>query len=480
MRRSKGFILAEILISMMLQAGFVIVLCGAFYLLVSFESDVQMKLVARQRGQRVIQYIDQRIRNAGVGFRDCTYYVKEKRYLPRGSKGVREALAPLTANDGPLYSSKNNGLKLPVALSNLNKDNPKDSFADASSFATSDDTSNNIKIQYGNILTLLYAERNTDSNVNLVISVEATPSVTQNNITRIDADNPLGLTSAWNNELAKNFINTCDSTIFRGGRTSKNVSDTYNKNIGNGFSISTSLFCAISNRWFSELTNKEESGNIWNEIKNIREKISDDLSEDIYLKDIYFNYTYKFISGKNEELDNSQFYQFERNPTIPRKQYINAWGVMAGTGVPFIVYKTSNPKEVELKFADDVEPGFDIHTGDEILYLKCQRMFVNGTLPDRNFDFQELTNEWSDAYHYQDGILEIFFALDRNKHILDLYVLSSGGTDGKIHERPKKWPSRARWNNNYQYHVTHVSHASWKLENIYYDEESDKRFNWNS
>ena len=62
----RGYILAEVLISMLLRASFIAVLCGAFYLVASFESDIHLKLVARERGQRIINYLDARIRNAGL------------------------------------------------------------------------------------------------------------------------------------------------------------------------------------------------------------------------------------------------------------------------------------------------------------------------------------------------------------------------------------------------------------------------------
>ena len=479
MRRSKGFILAEILISMMLQAGFVIVLCGAFYLLVSFESDVQMKLVARQRGQRVIQYIDQRIRTAGLGFQECSYYQKEQRITPRGARGVREALTPLIEEGNkPLYNSKNSDLKLPVALSySANDEHTNNTLKDATAFATSDDTAN--KIQYGNILTLLYAERDINPNVNLVISVETTPTSTPNR-TRIDTDNPLGLTDDWRDDLAKDFIGKLDINFIKqsldrqkANRTIKNIQNRY-QNINRNerqYSISTSLLLVLINEYFSELVEKDKNKQdiLWEKIRLIREKISDDVNNDKLL-DIDLDYKYRFISKKDDEFDNSNFYK-AGNP----EQYIESYAVMAGTGIPFIVLKnTADPTKVILKFADGLEPGFDIHTGDELLYLKCQRMFVSGKFPDRNFVFQELTNDWSTAYPYQDGILEIFFTLNRNTNVLDLYVLSSGGKDVKIYDRPSAWPKKARWKDEYKYHVMYVSHASWKLENI------PEGFNWNS
>ncbi|MBR0076059.1 MAG: hypothetical protein IJP96_09925, partial [Synergistaceae bacterium] len=169
MRHSKGFILAEILISMMLQAGFVIVLCGAFYLLVSFESDVQMKLVARARGQRVIQYIDQRIRNAGIGLQGGSY--KNGKIYYNNSRCVRVTLDPFTREQTPkgkLFqnsgSSPSKYLRLPVALTYKGNDFK----ASDTSGSLGDTTLYGDATFVGNVLTLFYAQRETDT-ANFVI-----------------------------------------------------------------------------------------------------------------------------------------------------------------------------------------------------------------------------------------------------------------------------------------------------------------------
>ncbi|MBR0316072.1 MAG: hypothetical protein IJQ99_04335 [Synergistaceae bacterium] len=362
MRRSKGFILAEILISMMLQAGFVIVLCGAFYLLVSFESDVQMKLVARQRGQRVIQYIDQRIRTAGLGFSEL-----------KSVSEVQKTLKPFVeSSDRPLYNNvKKNlsniaGLRLPVAISNTQKDSPTET-----QFRTEANPYNivNSIVQRGDTLTLLYPKREMDTDVNLVI-------------------------------INKSEINSDDEYI----PTYEFISDKYTKN--------------------------------------------------------------KF----SKEADSDK-----------RKKSIENYAVMAGAGEPLYVSEWPSSKTIKLETLAHTPTSAEpiIISGDELLYLKGERIFVSGGNSDRNFVFQELTDDWSTPYYYQDGILEIYFELNTKTNILDLYVLSSGGLDGKIHERPSAWPTNAlrpgKWeSSSYRYHVVYVSRASWKLDNV------PNGFNWNS
>lgn len=71
MRRSRGYILTEIMMSMLLQAMFIVVLSGAFYMMLTFYTKTQQLQTARMRGQRVISYIDQRIRHAGLGLWQC-------------------------------------------------------------------------------------------------------------------------------------------------------------------------------------------------------------------------------------------------------------------------------------------------------------------------------------------------------------------------------------------------------------------------
>ena len=134
MMRRKAFILAEILTGMMIQAWFIVTLCGAFYLLLTFSNRIQQGNAAQDHGQRVIAYIDARIRNAGLGLWDCGEAENlAESYLPK------------------LLRLKN--LHLPVAITSrdINDFNPYAVPADG--------------IYSGDVLTLLYAHAEYDSDI---------------------------------------------------------------------------------------------------------------------------------------------------------------------------------------------------------------------------------------------------------------------------------------------------------------------------
>ncbi len=364
MRRSKGFILAEILTVMLLQAGFILVLCGTFYLLVSFGSGTQQILTARERGQRVISYVDSRIKNAGLGmwrltsskqYRDVfDLFINEAGYKPLKIKGTEQ-------------------LRLPVAITYQYKDVLTDSDLKVASPDETYENSDKHTIQYGNILTLLYAQRDLDRNFMIV---------------------------------NKSVIET--------------ETDPYKPK-------------------------------------------------------------YELISPDEYKDDGSQFSKEDK--VNKRKQEINSYAVMVGAGEPLFIENvpTKTNKKIELKFLDTITPTSAnpiIISGDELLYLKCERLFA-GKLDDedteKNFRFQKLTTnkydyaDWSERRPHERNILEIYMELDTETNILTLWVLASGGKDGRIHERPpySRWPEKARWNNNeYKYHVIYISKASWKLNNI--------------
>jgi hypothetical protein len=132
MKRSKAFILVEILTGMVLQAGFIIVLCTSFYLMLSFYTRTQQTLSARQKGEKVIAYIDARIKNAGLGLGKCS-----------NSGEIREALSKVTS------LLDNQKLTLPVSVTSGNwKFKSK----------------NSDKKFTGNRLTLLYTDTNPGKN----------------------------------------------------------------------------------------------------------------------------------------------------------------------------------------------------------------------------------------------------------------------------------------------------------------------------
>ncbi len=132
--KRKGFILTEILTGMMLQVGFALVLCSAFYMILNFSTNAQQGFAANDKGQVVISYFDSRIRNAGLGLWGC-----------HGSKDIRLALDNI-----PALNSNHKELCLPVAIM---------SSADGKVDVSYDKRT---KVYSGNVVTLLYARKDTN------------------------------------------------------------------------------------------------------------------------------------------------------------------------------------------------------------------------------------------------------------------------------------------------------------------------------
>ena len=342
MKRSRAFILTELLTGMALQAGFLLVLCTSFYMMISFYTRTQQVLSARDKGQRVIAYFDQRIRHAGLGMWRCT-----------SSQDIREALWPLTDPSKTSVNLRNTALAFPVAITTLSKD-----FDHAYAKILSNSVYH--RAYSGNILTLIYAERDTSTiqngadKMNLVFSSEDYEPI----------------------------------EVGKGGKNGK--------------------------------------------FKLIDEEII--MSNSNFKKD-------KVLS--------------ETNP----------YAVTRSIGRPFQVKDITSGKKS--KFVISLDKSIDVLPMDELLYLKCVRVFVEGSGVDSNFKYQNLTSKWSDKIPHEKGILEIYMELDIETKIFDLYVLSTGGEDNNTtRTKPENWPARARWKNEYLNHVLYVSHASWRLHNI--------------
>ncbi len=349
MKRSRAFILTELLTGMALQAGFLLVLCTSFYMMLSFYTRTQQVLSARDKGQRVIAYFDHRMRGAGLGMWRCNT-----------SKDVREALWPLTDPSKNL-GFKNRNLALPVAVTYLDQytfDNNNKDFNNAPKNIITNSLGN--QAYSGNILTLIYAERDTSTikngadKMNLVFSSEDYEPI----------------------------------EVGKGGKNGK--------------------------------------------FKLIDEEII--MSNSNFKKD-------KVLS--------------ETNP----------YAVTRSIGRPFQVKDITSGKKS--KFVISLDKSIDVLPMDELLYLKCVRVFVEGTGVDSNFKYQNLTSKWSAKIPYEKGILEIYMELDTVTKIFDLYVLSTGGEDKSVtRTKPENWPDNARWKNEYLNHAFYVSHASWKLHNL--------------
>ena len=118
MKRSRGFILSEILMTMILQAGFILTLFGAFYLMMEFYTKTQAVLTARDHAERVIQFMDDKIRAAGLGLWACTDDVDGDGEKEPNSATIRGRLSviPKLKTSRMFLSNPNEGYKLPVAI----------------------------------------------------------------------------------------------------------------------------------------------------------------------------------------------------------------------------------------------------------------------------------------------------------------------------------------------------------------------------
>lgn len=185
MKRSRAFILSEQLLAILLQAGFILVLCMSFYLLTTFYAQSQQIMTARNHAERVISFVDNKIRYAGLGLWRC---------------GSPEIICKRLdkINMLRLSTSTNRAHKLPIALKWLKDGKEVIPLKDAAQ-------------REGDMLTLLYAQRDLSSGSGEVISafsesrnLEWKSSSSANyleaaNITLLDQDN--GRNNIVNNSI---------------------------------------------------------------------------------------------------------------------------------------------------------------------------------------------------------------------------------------------------------------------------------------
>lgn len=152
MKRSRAFVLSEQLMTIMLQAGFILVLCTSFYQLISFYTRTQQVLTARSLAERVISFMDDKIRSAGLGLWRC-----------KDASDIRSKLQniPMLCTDG------NKGYRLPIALKWYSE--LGDLTSDIPLISKNQDS--------GNVLTLLYAQRDLSSGGEEIISAFRAESI---------------------------------------------------------------------------------------------------------------------------------------------------------------------------------------------------------------------------------------------------------------------------------------------------------------
>lgn len=193
MKRSKGYILTEIMMSMLLQAMFIVVLSGAFYMMLSFYTRTQQLQTARERGFRVISYFDRRIRHAGLGLWQCqnSYQIVKMVSKENG----------IIASTGVSDTNKYKNL-LPVSLISCDGWDK----TQLSDYVSKDIVGGNGgKIYMGNILTLLYAYRDFDDTAKwITTAVNFNPQSGTGNETSI-FQNSISFNDNTNNTIQRYF-----------------------------------------------------------------------------------------------------------------------------------------------------------------------------------------------------------------------------------------------------------------------------------
>ena len=192
MKRLRAFILSEQLMTIMLQASFIIVLCASFYQLISFYTRTQQVLTARNHAERVISFMDEKIRNAGLGLWRC-----DSSSVIRGKLGSK--ISMLWTFEG----NPSRGYKLPVALQRGFKDNKTPQNAKDNNYIPS------LKFAQdsGDIVTVLYAVRDLSSGSNYqAILHTATPLTLKRSGSNYQGDLPILDKSTKNHSLFKSPV----------------------------------------------------------------------------------------------------------------------------------------------------------------------------------------------------------------------------------------------------------------------------------
>ena len=468
-RRSKGFTLTELLTALVIHSFFILMLGGTFYTLISFGSRSQMLMTARERGQRVLNYIDSRVRRVGLGM-----------WKLKSSSEFRDSLKKLTQGDKAFYHKDLKNITLPVIIMHDYQDNI------ATNGVNIEEINSYDNILHGNVLTLLYAEREHDNEKNLTLTINngGYATISDDKLNKLP-DNATVLTDTifqqiqqkinglysgmTVDEIGNKALEGFWQDFFDYGLTTAKKSfdiNIYNSVSGNPYqSLLKSIFDMYN---VAENNFSAQSEPLKNMLKDLLKYVTKPALEQfinpvISVLEEYSapEFVHEFLSGK-KEYSNSGFKDGDNSDYD-----IRSYGVMRGTGLPIHVLE------------DRLETRGKICSGDELLYLKSVRVFADEprtTDPnkERNLKVQKLNDvKWgtnnSSANPYQQGILELYAELYQKENILSVWVLSTGGRDNMTHECPKDWPGRWREkgdNNDYKYFVTYVSKGTWKLNNL--------------
>lgn len=174
--------------TIMLQASFILVLCASFYQLVSFYTRTQQVLTARNHAERVISFIDDKIRNAGLGLWRC-----------KSSAAIRDKFKVKMLQT---IKSGNNGYQLPVALK---------WYKDINGNADKDVPLRSLSQNSGDVLTVLYAKRNLSTRDEEIITAFKEAKTLDNKgkatlqLLDTDGDNPSNVKSLFYDSTSNNY-----------------------------------------------------------------------------------------------------------------------------------------------------------------------------------------------------------------------------------------------------------------------------------
>lgn len=484
MRRSRGFTLAELLTALIIHSFFIVMLGGFFYTLISFGSRAQSILTARERGQRVIDYIDSRVRRTGLGL-----------WKLESSSEFREAF-PSLVNDPAAKKAFTNGDSKNITLPIIITHDYQDNIANDGLYGDKIESEDNIL--RGNILTLLYSDRDSKTNFVIKNGGQATLSVNEwdkipKNATQLKGKifQPIQgkirdyyaaqIPGATDQEKDKKSFDDFWEKFFDDGLTEAKHSfdiSVYNSVANNQYqSLLKSIFYMYDAPEDLNLDNQEQSAALTSVLKDLLTYVNTNEEANILISRVT-SVLEKYFTPFNSEFKPKFLDKKITNAYVSSRfrdgdgeeADLRSYGTLRGTGKPVLVQKNS----LMMNLSDAVL------SGDELLHLKSVRLYATNPSnydkthgqPLRNCKIQKLNGKtWGNANPYQQGILEIYAELDQIKNILSVWVLSMGGQDNATHERPYDWPEKARWREqgdekDYRYFITYVSKGTWKLNNL--------------
>ena len=472
--RRQAFTLTELLTALVIHSIFILMLGGTFYTLISLGSRSQMVITARERGHRVIDFVENRLSRAGVGL-----------WGTKSTGELRSLLSSLTGTASDLAfsnSEPSKNVKLPVVITYDYQDEiPEDGLKD-DVIKTKGNSGKDANILIGNVLTILYGD-NMEAGDGLYIgSGGGYPILTESQLT--DLPSTLSrlrgfdetVLSRIHSEVFKKFTGDYFDSEYRklveAGKSKSEATREANKTVGkeafekfwygllNGNTIALKADADISNaqsvfntEYITALYTKtaeeaaykamekaflavisDDTEVTWTRvIKDLRRYVTNTADTAAFIPAVTralrpyapdFTPTLGSITLLSGDIYSSQRFKTGNGD----KADIRSYALLRGTGSPVLI------KDKETVESLNCDP---VLSGDELLSLQCIRVYaskVDATLGgtagtgNRGFFRQSLnTKKWNDKetkngvswnskpYVYEDGILEIYAELDTNK-----------------------------------------------------------------